>query len=69
MNNWNEGTQYLGQGINIFTYKCYQPPQEGSIIDPGGLVKNTPIRKTSVSETYGSSFAEFIKKFAIEAGV
>lgn len=65
-----KGLEFLGKGVNIFEEKYLEPATIGQIIDVSdGIVTSTPIPTTDVQEIFGSSYSEFIEKFAISAGV
>ena len=64
------GNEYLGRGVNIFEQGYLAPPSNGRVIDlTDGNVTTIPIDTTSVTETYGSNFAEFVQEFSVKAGL
>lgn len=65
-----KGIKYLGKGVNIFEESYLAPATAGQVIDVDDTNVNvTPIRQTDTSKIFGSSYAEFIEKFAVSAGL
>lgn len=65
-----KGLEYLGKGINIFEETYLAPATASQVIDVSdNNVTSTPIRHTDSNEIFGSSYAEFIEKFAVSAGM
>jgi hypothetical protein len=65
-----EGMQYLGRGVDIFTTEYDLTPDKDLVITLSeDMVSEQPLRKTCIILTEGSNFAEFTHKLAIEVGL
>ena len=65
-----KGIEYLGQGVNIFQHGYLESPSHGRVLNITEKdVTKIPINQTSLTETYGSNFAEFLQEFSVEAGL
>src|SRR5919199_114585 len=65
-----EGMQYLGRGVDIFTMEYDLEPDKDLVITLSeDMVSEQPLRKTCIILTEGSNFAEFTHKLAVEVGL